>query len=154
MQPVRACTSTALSALWSLECILSTCPFGAAFSGITPLFPRSVPGRITRPCLLCSFIHRSIQLATTLRFSRSSHYSIGWPSHSSTRCFRATPGVSGACHLLCPRVRNCIRITAQAPCICLARPDFLSLAWKHTIRPFSQRSNGGPELLSFPIAQA
>ena len=142
MRPVRACTSTELSAFRSLEWSFSTALFGGVSSGTVQWPPGSVPGRTIRSVLLLSSVHLAFQSCSTFGFSRSSHCSIGCPIYFSTHCLPAEAGMSGAC--LCPRlILSRTLIAVQASLICLARPVFQSRAWNRAILPFSQRSSGG-----------
>ena len=146
MRPVRACTSTELSAFRSPEWSFSTALFDDGVSSGTGTVrrpPGSVPGRMIRSALLLSSVHLTVQSCSTFGFSRSSHCSIGCPIHFSTHCFLARLGCQGPASCLCPRlIPSRTLIVVQASLICLARPVFSSRAWKRAILPFSQRSSG------------
>lgn len=102
IRPVRACTSTELSAFRSPEWSFSTALFGSVSSGTVWRPPGSVPGRTIRSVLLPSSVHLAFQSCSIFGFSRSSYCSTGCPIHFSTHCLLAEAGVSGAC--LCPRL--------------------------------------------------
>jgi hypothetical protein len=121
-RPVRACTSIESLAFLSPACSLSTCLPRSGSSRTTQLPPKSVLGRTTRSLFLWPFFYLSVQSASTLGFSRSSHCSTGCPIHFSVHFFRNNAGVSEIRRCRRPRVRNCIRIVVQASCICIAIP--------------------------------
>jgi hypothetical protein len=69
IRPVRAWTSSALSALWRSLWSPKTRPDGGVSSGTTWWFPRPLLGRTRRPSLLFSAYHRFFQSWRTSFFS-------------------------------------------------------------------------------------